>query len=277
MITQPGSFFNPRGPQVIGGTKSESIVLSNNPQLALALTPFQGYSSRIAKVRRINAADEVIVYSFRDSDEHYLTGSGWQDGSGETFYLVEWYSQKGTNYAYQTVQADQPLLNWGLLDGWYLDLIGTGAIGQYMRSNDDFRAETVFCNFEDAGASSVNSITGSSEVGSHGYLFVRGDTDYYISVDGSVSNQGYVYRNNGAKLGPSFNVGTSEDVMVNQVASIGMTSIVDIDQDLLFAFSASSNGRPDMRCRCLLSYPVALDETTVRADIHDLLMTQYGI
>ena len=277
MISQPGRFFNP----IRGGIVPISPVLANHPQLALALTQFAGYNKKVAKVRRVTAADEVDVYSFRDSDGFYQTDSGWEDASAETLYLVEWYSQSGTNYAYQTVQADQPLLSWSLSDGWYLYLQGSGrtsdSVGQFMYSNEVFSAQTVFCNFEVVGAGSLHFISGSSAAGSHGHLFIRGDTNYYMSVDGSAGNQGYIYRNNDAKLGPGGNLGTTESILANQIASIGMTTANDIDQDLLFAFTSAATGRPNMRCRCFLSYPAALDETTTRLDIHNLLMTQYGI
>ena len=260
------------------GGNTESLILDNNPQLALALEPYPGYSGKIAKVRRINAADEVDVYSFRDSDEYYLTGSGWQNGSGETLHLVEWYSQKGTNYALQTTQADQPLLSWSLVDGWYLDLQEDA----YMTTNEQYSPYSLFTNFQDTTlkSSSFHAITGSSTSAS-AYSFLLRNTGYYLSLDGQNSNQGYAYRNSDTKMGPGTNIGGAEDTNVNQVVSIGMTTVntTPFEQDLLFGyfFSGTINNFPHFKCRCILSYPTLLPEATTRADIHDLLMTQYGI
>jgi len=273
---------------IIEDTTGIPAILTNSPQLALGLQPFEGYSGVIARVRRVIAADEVDVFDFRDIGGFYKTPAGWEDSTGETFRLVEWYSQFGSNFGKQTVQADQPAIVWEDGKGWFLDLQGVAGsgslVGQYMETDSIFQPQSMFMNFQDTVQNSgFHGTTGAIEglTSAHSYVFLQAFTSYYISLDGAAGNQGYVYRNNGAKLGPGENIGGSESVTENQVISVGMTSAADMDSDLIFACGLNNQAgptcRPYMKVRSLITYPTVLDEATTRLEIHNGLMTKYGI
>lgn len=96
----------------------------------LALGPTSGFATHrmpdmaclnILQVRRVVAGDTVNIYDFQQNTLNYKLTSGgpWIDGSGETFYVLNWYDQTGgTNHVSQYNPMAQPELVLNDENGW---------------------------------------------------------------------------------------------------------------------------------------------------------------
>ena len=258
-----------------------TVIRYSNPTMLYALVPFEGYWGPVARLRRIVKGDTVNVYNMR-SDGYYETDSGWENGKNEGMYLDTWVDQGllGNN-ATQTVESDQPEI-WYTGGKWVVQPNGIGETadtsGGFMNM-PAITPRTVFTKVNNIGATpvggGVHSLLGNT-IDSSEHIFFSKSTSLYLSIDGTSGNTGYAYRNNDVKLGPSGDLGTTEDILEHQVVSIGMLS--GGVNNMLFARGGGTIGsRARMEVECVAIFEATLDETTVRQEIHDELMLKYGV
>ena len=264
-------------------TDKPTVIGRNNPSRLYALKPFEGYWGPVALVRRVVKNDEVYIYDTR-SDGRYLTDAGWEHGVGETLYLKTWVDQGllGNN-AVQDVDADQPLVVFRL-DRWVVQPNGAGepgsTAGGFMRMPTVVTTMlfTKVANIGLGGSFTVHTIVGN-ETDTSEYMYFSKVTGEYITIAGTTTNEGYVYRNNDPVLGLGNHLGTNEDIEEPQVVSIGMTSLIGGEHNLLFTRLEAGDltTRPNVEVECLIIYTQELAELTTRKEIHDELMLKYGV